>query len=283
MASKTCTTCGVEFPSKTKLFGHLKTKQVDGSLSDCNKVASEGGVTLRDHPNTNTNQRILLFVAWTRRSEMLDMLRQYLKAEAVDIPNTCCGVNPTYCTAAAASVDCFVIPLKQFVCPPETIVNITNADKSFHIYGVTPPVPHYYNLSTRCYRREISILLPLAVFLPGDASADDPQRIFADMNKRQELRDLKQKMHRDADFCTKENKELFESETKRTETTTKASLLLFQQMKKVCKSFCGVWDFASFIDDGLPNNRGTCVREIISYQILVNCTRWGHLMQSLSN
>ena len=190
----TCRTCAVEFSSKTKLFQHLKTKQPDGSLSPCNRLAEANGIVLIDHKNITSNEKVLIFVGWIQRTSMFTkLLSKYVNIK--EIANTNCAIDPSLSKSYAAAIDCFVVPQSSLLCPPCTVLNQTDPEQKSHVFGISPPVASYYNLRKRCYRREVSILIPITAILPTN-TLTNPEKVARDMMKRQHLRDFKQKVHR---------------------------------------------------------------------------------------
>ena len=60
-ATTICTTCSAPFPSKTKLFQHIKMKNIDGTLSKCNIEAQKNGVILKDHIYSKSSEKVIIF------------------------------------------------------------------------------------------------------------------------------------------------------------------------------------------------------------------------------
>ena len=56
-----CATCSSSFPSRTKLFQHLKQKNKDGSLSLCNEQASSQGLELVDYRDHDTDRVVVRY------------------------------------------------------------------------------------------------------------------------------------------------------------------------------------------------------------------------------
>eukprot|EP00121_Abeoforma_whisleri_P007061 Awhi_evm1s6436 len=82
------------------------------------------------------------------------------------------AINPRIPIQAAA-IDCVVVPLcwlkdeihNQKWSDKSTLSSSNDVDKKFIIYNISSPLPYYYSLERRCYRREISILIPLDTLL----------------------------------------------------------------------------------------------------------------------
>jgi hypothetical protein len=272
-ATTICTTCSAPFPSKTKLFQHIKMKNIDGTLSKCNIEAQKNGVILKDHIYSKSSEKVIIFFGWNKRqsSSQISHLLQDIVSTKYILSNANRAISDV--PIDAASIDCLVVPIKYLNMKPSTLLNqrigLPNG-YSLQLYGISSPVPHYFNLRKRCYRKEITVLLPLSSMYTEDSDFN-PMEAYQNMKLRQKIRDSKQLMHREHGESNEKLGEKFKILEKKdndilSTLNNQKYVQFFQKLKKVCKLFVGRHDYFCFIDGGLPNKGLQYVREILSFQ-----------------
>ena len=289
----TCQVCGETFPSRTRLFAHLKTLKRDGTLSVCNEHAKSGGMDLimpvedrrhvvffygyRQYDPTHPAAQLL----WDAINELYGPTASSGKgkrtlAEGCSLPAGVCHTTPSSC-AEVVDLDLFAVTLSQIpnfrADMSKEFFNVVQANISrllpsnVKLFGVDF-APPWFRADARYARLCIGIMMPLSLILSPDIAKDvSPAEIISTIQLRQASRDNNQKSRLQpgitgsvpAKDCGNNDNSL-----------QKITSSLFRRLKRVLKLFHtkGVCEYASFCERGLPGKGGSTLHEVQNFRAL---------------